>query len=203
MCQQKTNFAGTWRSLHLDGRCDNFRPSELFLSSCRSSNEDGKAGPKATRRIPLTKGKFALVDAEDYYQLSQFQWFANGPTQTKFYAIRRYGQKALKMHRVIMNAPEDLFVDHIDHNGLNNCKTNLRLCTRAQNNRNIPPAKGKSSKYKGVGWDKGTKKWRTKIRFNTKLHHIGYFENEIEAAKAYDEKAVELFGEFACLNFPP
>jgi len=203
MCQQKTNFAGTWRSLHLDGRCDNFRPSELFLSSCRSSNEDGKAGPKAIRKIPLTRGKFALVDAEDYYRLARYKWCSSTCGAKTFYALANWNRKRVMIHRVIMDAPDHLFVDHIDHNGLNNTKANLRLCTLAQNMRNTRPIKGTSSKYKGVSWNKDAKKWRTVIRLNTKSQHIGHFENEIDAAKAYDKKAAELFGEFAHLNFPP
>jgi len=101
-----------------------------------------------------------------------------------------------------MAAPNHLFVDHIDHNGLNNRRSNLRLCTLAQNNRNMVSRTG-SSKYKGVCWHGGTKKWNAKIRLNRKCYHIGLFTDEIAAAKAYDKKAKELHGQFACLNFPP
>ncbi len=190
MCMQKVNFVGRWRGVHIDGKCPNFYPSSTF-----------KAGSEATRRIPLTRGKFALVDAEDYYQLSKFKWCAAGGTNT-FYAAASWRGKGVTMHRVIMAPPDHLVVDHIDHNGLNNCKSNLRLCTHAQNIRNTRPTKGTSSRYKGVCWNKDAKKWRASIRLNRKSQHIGHFENEIDAAKAYDEKAAEVFGEFACLNFP-
>ena len=101
-----------------------------------------------------------------------------------------------------MGAPEHLLVDHIDHNGLNNCRSNLRLSTMAQNVRNTI-SRGGSSKYKGVHWCKRSKKWTGQICFNGKGHHLGGFRDEIEAAKAYDKRAKELHGEFACLNFPP
>jgi hypothetical protein len=201
-CRQRVNFVGRWRIVQLEHSCPNFCPSGIFRWPRRSSNEDGKEDPTATRRIPLTCGQFALVDPEDYYRLSKFQWYANGHTKTKFYAIRKCDGKSVKMHRVIMNAPEDLFVDHIDHNGLNNTRGNLRLCTPAENSRNSGSNKGSTSKYKGVSWNRNVKKWCAQIRLNYKIHRIGHFEDEIAAAKAYDKKAAELHGEFACLNFP-
>jgi len=105
------------------------------------------------------------------------------------------------MHRQILSCPPDLLVDHIDHNGLNNCKRNLRLCTPAQNTRNSLSSANSSSKYKGVCWSKREKKWTASIQFNKKAYHLGYFTDEIKAAKAYDKKAKELHGQFACLNF--
>ena len=101
-----------------------------------------------------------------------------------------------------MEAPDHLFVDHIDHNGLNNRRSNLRLCTTAQNARNVFSYKGSTSKYKGVCWYKEGRKWAAKIKLNNKAYHLGLFEDETEAAIAYDKKARELHGEFGCLNFP-
>ena len=106
------------------------------------------------------------------------------------------------MHRQIMIAPEGFVVDHIDGNSLNNRKTNLRICTQAQNIHNSRPRRNRSSKYKGVFWDKVNKKWSTNIRKGDKRIYLGGFDDEIEAAIAYDRKAAELFGEFAYLNFP-
>jgi len=105
------------------------------------------------------------------------------------------------MHRLIMNAPEGLVVDHIDRNGLNNRKCNLRLCTKAQNVQNSRPRRNRSSKYKGVFWNKLNKKWSASIHKGDKRIYLGGFDDEIEAALAYDRKAAELFGEFAYLNF--
>lgn len=154
------------------------------------------------RRIKLTQGKFAIVDVEDYRMLIQYDWCAANNLCT-FYAMRKENRKNIKMHRQIMNPPPYLFVDHINHNGLDNRKANLRIVTPAQNSRNRVKGKNKkSSKYKGVCLDKETNKWRSAIRFNRKPIHLGYFESEEDAAKAYDEAAEKLFGEFASLNFP-
>jgi hypothetical protein len=101
-----------------------------------------------------------------------------------------------------MDAPEDLFVDHIDHNGLNNTRANLRLCSQAQNNCNKPSRYG-ASKFKGVCWNRARKKWVASIQHNGKRYDLGYFTDEIAAARAYDKKAAELHRQFACLNFPP
>jgi hypothetical protein len=191
VCKERKGYVGSCRSLYLDSSCTNFYPSSTF-----------KAGSKAERRIPLTQGKFAIVDADDYYRLVKYKWHINDPASNTLYAARRLERKSLKMHRVIMAAPDHLVVDHIDHNGLNNCKSNLRLCTLAQNNRNCGSSKGASSRYKGVSWRKDTKKWEAMIRFNKKMYRLGTFKNEIDAARAYDKKAASLFGEFAYLNFP-
>ncbi len=189
-CRQKTNFVGKYRSVPLAGSCSNFYPSGIF-----------KEGPEAIRRIPLTRGKFAIVDADDYYRLAEFRWQAVSGFNT-IYASGSVAGKTVNMHRWIMDAPDHLVVDHIDHNGLNNCKANLRLCTTAQNIRNSLSIKGATSKYKGVSWDKIRRKWHVGVRLNNKRHYVGYFTDEIAAAKAYDEKAKVLHREFACLNFP-
>ena len=201
-CKQRVSFVGRWRIVQLEQSCPNFCPGGFFRSPERSSNEDGQPGPAAVRRIPLTCGQFALVDAEDYYKLAKFQWYANGPTKTKFYAVRKCNGKQVKMHRVIMNAPDDLFVDHIDHNGLNNTRANLRLCSFAQNMRDVGSNVRATSRYKGVHWNKRMKRWAAAIQFEKKQYHLGYFKDETEAAKAYDKKASQLHKEFACLNFP-
>jgi hypothetical protein len=155
------------------------------------------------KTLELTWGKYAIVDAEDYEKLKDYKWCTIQGAQT-FYAKTFYLSGAiLAMHRLILDAPKGLYVDHIDHNGLNNRKSNLRLCTNQQNLRNKLPRPGCSSKYKGVSWSKARNKFRANIYLNRKAIHLGYFDSEIDAAKAYDKKAHELFGEFAYLNFPP
>ncbi len=154
------------------------------------------------RYIPLTRGKFAIVDAADYERLSKYKWLANGDEHRGFYAARRVGSRLVLMHRVIMNPPEGMVVDHIDGNGLNNRRNNLRLCTQKQNSRNSAPSRRSSSRFKGVYFNKRTRKWIATIGYNGKTIHLGSFEDEVEAAKAYDRKARELFGQFAYLNFP-
>jgi hypothetical protein len=108
------------------------------------------------------------------------------------------------MHREVIRLPGHLVVDHINHNGLDNRKANLRPATRAQNNYNrlAIKRKGATSKYKGVAWKKDKNKWRARLHFNGKLMFLGYFDNQIDAAKAYDKAAKECYGPFACLNFP-
>jgi hypothetical protein len=159
-----------------------------------------KAG--GSRRIKLTWGKYAIVDAEDYESLNRYRWCAI-QTGRNWYAktLDRNGI-ILSMHRVITNAPKGLFVDHINHNSLDNRRSNLRLCTHAQNQQNTKPRSGGTSKYKGVHWEKARNKFRARITYNRKGIHLGMFDSEIDAAKAYDKKARELFGQFAYLNFP-
>jgi len=158
------------------------------------------------KQIPLTQGKFALVDDEDFEYLNQFKWCALKRPHT-FYAVRNLPngkgkQKLIGMHRVILKVTDgEIECDHIDWNGLNNQKSNLRLCTSAQNEKNKKPIEGRASKYKGVCWHKGAKKWYSQIIIKNKKTYLGCFIDEIEAAKAYDEMAKLHFGEFAYLNF--
>ena len=152
------------------------------------------------KEIKLSKGLFALVDDEDYDYLNQFKWCAskNGKTH---YAIRRSNIKGkvvyLRMHRLIMHTPEGIEVDHMDRNGLNCQKYNMRNCTHKQNLCNQRPHG--ASKYIGVSISKG--KIRASIKIKNKHKHIGYFKTEEEAAIARDIFAKEHFGEFANFNF--
>lgn len=160
----------------------------------------------AFRRIPLTQGKYAIVDPEDYERLSRYKWHVVWGSRT-YYASRnsRIGKKriAIKMHREILDPPEPLVVDHINQKGFDNRKANLRPATRAQNavNKSIAATSSGSSQYRGVTWHKNIKKWQAHIGVKYKQINIGYFDNEIEAAKAYDELAKKHHGEFAVLNF--
>lgn len=152
------------------------------------------------KEIQLTQGQVALVDDEDFEKINQFKWCAF-KGRNSFYAMRGIsisGQSnTVYMHCAILNGKG---VDHIDHNGLNNQKSNLRFCTRSENGMNRTKHASASSTYKGVCFHKGTKKWRTKIRISGREIYLGYFASEADAAKAYNEKAIELFGEFANLN---
>ena len=144
----------------------------------------------------------------DFEKLKQYNWYTTEGSCKCQYAGRRLkrdkGKRRLcGMHRAILNAPEGLFVDHINHNGLDNRKANLRIVTLQQNSWNARPAikNGKPKKYKGVKWDKDKQKWQAKIYIESKLKHLGYFDNEKEAAKAHDSAAKKHRGEYAFLNF--
>jgi hypothetical protein len=152
------------------------------------------------RRIPLTRGKFALVDAADFEWLSRHRWSCRGGGNP--YAARFQGNKVIWMHREIMQTPPDKVCDHIDTIGLNNRRRNLRNCDRRDNVHNVSKGTRGSSSFKGVFWDKRLQKWCAKICCDNKVYRLGYFTSEIEAALAYDNKAKELFGVFAHLNFP-
>jgi hypothetical protein len=106
------------------------------------------------------------------------------------------------MHREIMRPPEGKIVDHENHNKLDNTRANLRVCTQGENMRNTGKRNGTSSRFRGVSYSKRYGKWRARICFEGKCADLGLFTEEEEAARAYDRKAVELFGEFARLNFP-
>ena len=147
------------------------------------------------------QGKFTLVDDVDYLYLKAWKWFCTRRGYVvKSMTIDNLKQKSVRMHRIIMDAPKQLEVDHRDHNPLNNQRHNLRLCTHSQNKMNTEKLNNTTSKFKGVHWHKPLNRWCSRIKINSKKIHLGYFKNEIDGAKAYNEKAIELFGEFANLN---
>jgi len=159
----------------------------------------------AFRRIPLTRGQYAIVDADDYERLARYRWMADKGEST-FYVRRRIylgngKRKNILMHREILKVPKGMFVDHINHNGLDNRKANLRPATLKQNMRNRRKTRLKCySKYKGVTMNYG--KWVAMIKADGERKHLGRFTDEIEAAKAYDRAAQKYHGEFAAINFP-
>lgn len=145
-------------------------------------------------------GLIILIDLEDLSLYNNQSWTINKDgyvySTTPPYQF---------LHRVVLGYFDELQVDHISQNKLDNRKCNLRICSQTENSMNQPKKFGHTvmqSKYKGVHWPKGKGKWRASITFNKKRYYLGWFYSEIDAAKAYDKKAIELCKEFAELNFP-
>lgn len=150
------------------------------------------------KQIPLTKGLVAIVDDEDYERVSIFKWNAGHNERRTCYAQRATRDKTIMMHRFILGAQDEQEVDHIDGDGLNNQKSNLRLCSRRENQwhkRGWAP-----SGFKGV-YPMG-KKWRAVITAYGHKHYLGCFDSPVAAARMYDQAARQLHGDFAYLNFP-
>lgn len=158
-----------------------------------------------TKQIELTKGKVALVDDDIYEYLNQWEWHALFNNQ-KWYAQRMVGKRPFRkhvyMHRIIMNITNPkILVDHVDNDGLNNQRLNLRICSDNQNKYNRNKQGNNISGYKGVFWDSQKQKYHATIKANGVLIHLGFFDNPIDGAYAYDEAAKKYHGEFARTNF--
>jgi hypothetical protein len=162
-------------------------------------------GNSKMKQIELTQGKVALVDDEDFEWLNKWKWCSQNSGR-KTYAMRSVyiGKKhfTVRMHREITKANKGQEVDHKDHNGLNNQRNNLRICSHRENMFNERARQNTTSKYKGVYYEKLIGKWRPQINILGKVIHLGSFESEVQAATVYDLAAKKHFGEFACLNFP-
>ena len=153
------------------------------------------------KKIPLTQDKVALIDDTDYPLVTQHNWHAHPKSNGSICYARSNVRPRLLMHRLILGPAPDQMVDHIDGNGLNNCRSNLRLCSNSLNRGNSTKKYKGTSKYKGVCWDRESRKWRAFVTRDYKKIGLGRFSSEIDAARAYDMKARELFGEFARTNF--
>jgi len=150
--------------------------------------------------IKLTQRKYATVDDEDFAYLNQWKWFYHdGYVLRNLKRIKGKNQKKISMHRLIAQTPNDMYTDHINGNGLDNRRNNLRICTNQQNGMNRKVNINNTSGYKGVSWHKKGKKWQVQIKAE-KFLYLGLFKSKIQAAKAYNQKALKLFGEYANLN---
>ena len=150
------------------------------------------------REIQLTRGFVTLVDDWNYEWLNNYKWYAH-----QGYAVST-GLNVLgtlRMHRVILRLAygDTRHVDHTNHNTLDNREDNLRVCNHMENQRN-QKARAGTSRFKGVHWAKDRCRWRAQIRFEKRLKALGYYFNEEDAARAYDEAALRHFGEFAATN---
>jgi hypothetical protein len=196
LCVNTADAPGKIREVVPPGTCRNFharREPPVRYPEPEPPNDK-------VRYIALTKGMFAIVDAEDYDELMKYRWTAFY-TCGKWYAGRNSKGTCILMHRQIMKAPKGKVVDH--HNGmsLDNRKANMRLCTYSQNNINRRP-RSKTSKYKGVCRDKRRNLWRATVAYKGRSIQVGRYTDELEAARASDYASVQFNGEYAWLNFP-
>lgn len=152
------------------------------------------------KKIPLSQGKYAIVDDEDFEYLNQWKWYYN-----KGYACRNVNKGLINgtkkiiveaMHRRILGIQDSREIDHIDCDKLNNQRSNLRYCSSQENKWNRPRFKNNTSGYKGVFWHKRVNKFMAAICINYKLKHIGYFDTAEEAAIAYKKEAEKNHGDF-------
>jgi hypothetical protein len=199
ICVNSPGHAGQMTRIPASGNvaesCRGFRakPEALIQAEMPTPADE------SVRYIPLIDGRFAIVDAADFEWLSRYTWRGSGGGMG--YASSRIKNKRVFMHRLIMNPPPGKVVDHVNGNQWDNRRANLRVCTQAENTRNRRKSRG-TSRFKGVSWNARRRKWVAAIRLNRKAIYLGLFDDEIEAARAYDLKARELFGPYAYLNFP-
>ncbi|MEN6334275.1 MAG: HNH endonuclease [Phycisphaerales bacterium] len=166
------------------GICPNYRP--------QPETPEGDV-----RQIALGDGYYAYVDAADHEWLGRYKWHMQGG-----YAVRYEKNKLIFMHRQIAQPPKGMIVDHKNRNKLDNTRLNLRVCTHQENTQNAGKILGTYSRFKGVSYRKERDKYFGQIYFNNEQFYLGLFDKETDAARAYDRRAIELFGEFARVNFP-
>jgi hypothetical protein len=198
LCMNHAQAPGEVREVHPCGHCRNFE------ARCeRSTRLDPRVLPQPPspdiRYIPLNRNQFAIVDAADYEWLNRYKWCLKGGRGGIFYACRAERGKIIMMHREIMQPPPGMVVDHIDHNPINNRRCNLRNCTRKQNHCNRRFVRNQSG---FIGVYPYGKRWKALIHVGGKVVYQEVFGDKVEAAKARDRKAWELFGPYAYLNFP-
>lgn len=164
-------------------------------------------------RVPLSSrkwpGLYALIDEDDLVVVRGYKWNPNPCESKNVTTIYAYGYRHTEdgrverahMHRLVLGVNDpSIFVDHINRDGLDNRKANLRLCTRSQNNQNVRHRKGCSSQFKGVHFLTAENVWAAEISANKKRIRLGRFRSEVDAARAYNDAAIEIHGDFAVLN---
>lgn len=148
------------------------------------------------KSIPLTQGKFALVDDEDYEYLMQWKWHFDGKYAMCNEYISEKKRHTIYMHAVIMKTPKGMETDHIDRNKLNNTRANLRVCTSSQNKMNQGQHSNNTSGHPGVSWDNPRSKWKAYIQVKGKCLQLGRFDNIQDAISARKQAVKKYYGEF-------
>jgi len=183
-CANHPESLGRMRRAPQRGICPNYRP--------RLATPEGDV-----RQIPLGDGYYAYVDAVDYPWLSRWTWTMSGG-----YAVRIERGTRIRMHRQIMRPPKGRIVDHKNRNKLDNTRANLQVSTHSENARNRAKRRGTSSRFRGVSRHKNYDKYYAAVSYQGEQVFLGLYTDEIEAARARDYRAVELFGDEAQVNFP-
>lgn len=162
------------------------------------------------KKILISQKHVVLVDDIDYLMISKYKWTVKQKPNKRYYALRSsqksdnlsiWQKTTISMHQQILNFPKKQ-IDHINHNGLDNRRSNLRICDQTQNNANSRLPITNTSGYRGICFCKQTRQFMAQINYHKHRIYLGRFNDPIDAAKAYDQKAIELFKEFASLNFP-
>ncbi len=188
-----------WCSIEptIKGFCNKHYNQDLKHGRCFKTGFD-KREPiveKDYARLPLTKGKYAVIDIKDIELVTPYQWYFDGK-----YAATNLpeGRGKLRLHRLLINPETGLVTDHINGDRLDNKRNNLRMCSSSANNQNRP--NNNKNGYRGITWNKRRKKWVAQISIDNKNKGLGYFITKEEAAEAYNAVASKLHGEFARLN---
>ncbi|WP_049780588.1 Cro/CI family transcriptional regulator [Nitrosococcus halophilus] len=183
-------------------------PAERVLAIKRATNgrvtryelRPDLYGEMPYKKIPLTKGRYALIDADDYERLVNYRWHVSALGYAVTWILKD-GQKAKEyMHRMILQVPKGFVTDHINGDLLDNRKINLRICSQQENSRNQRGSRNNPSGFKGVSLKSDTGKWRARIMVDRKEINLGCFESAEEAAEAYNAAARKHFGDYARLN---
>lgn len=151
------------------------------------------------KTIPLTQGKFALVDDVDYEDVSKHKWFAvfDG---SNWYAARKLNGNQVRLHNYLMEPPRGVQIDHRDGDGLNCQRRNMRISTHRQNMQNMKRSRSNKSGFKGVSWRANLSKWIAQARYKGEVKYLGLFKNVEDAARAYDTFTAKHYGQFALTN---
>lgn len=200
-CQAMAGFALGFPSrpscANQPGRYGQMKPTPVG-KVCRNYRPKPPTPEGDVKPIQLVEGLYAYMDAADYEWLSGYNWhlYSGG------YAARCVGSKHVFMHRDIMKPPKGMIVDHKDGNRLNNCRYNLRICTLEENQWNSTKHVNAASRFKGVCYSKAADKYYARFRFKGERFFLGLFDEELDAARAYDLAAIQHRGEFARVNLP-